>query len=474
MSPRRDSSRDHAWQIMRTALQAVEPGAAVRRHLRLEGACLVVDLGPPMGEVRTYDLSQFERVFVVGGGKAGAPMLEATAAVLNGRLSAGIIIVKHGYAGRGSPAGPVEIVQAGHPVPDEAGLQGAQRLAELLRRTTARDLVICLISGGGSALMTLPVDGISLADLQTLTRMLLACGATINEINAVRKHLSQLKGGQLARLAAPAPVISLILSDVVGDVLDVIASGPTVPDASTFADAWSVLARYGVVDSVPGSITAHLRSGLAGTVAETPKPGDAVFERVQNVVVGSNRIAARAAADAAYRLGYRAMMLTTFLEGEAREAGKVVAALTKGVARGEALYPPDAPLEPPACLILGGETTVTLRGDGKGGRNQEMALAASIALSGWPDVLVACLGTDGSDGPTDAAGAFAEGETVQRGAGLGLNAAEYLDRNDAYHFFERLGDLIVTGPTQTNVNDLIVVLVVSAGTGTHALRLPQK
>ena len=462
-----DHGRDHAWRIMRAALQAVEPGAAVRRHLRRDGQYLTAVVpcfrkgvvGAVMKDGVVYDLSRFERVFVVGGGKAGAPMAAATASLLGERLTGGIVIVKIGHVGDVAGNGPIEIVEAGHPVPDEAGLRGAGRMAELLRQTTARDLVICLISGGGSALMTLPVSGVSLAALQALTRSLLACGATINEINTIRKHLSQLKGGQLARLAAPSPLVSLILSDVVGDPLDVIASGPTAPDATKFADAWSVLVRHGVADTVAQSISTHLRAGMLGAVAETPGPDDAIFERVCNVVIGSNLLAARAAADAAHQLGYRTMLLTTFLEGEAREAGKVVAGLAQGVARGETTYPPNITLKSPACLILGGETTVTLRGDGKGGRNQEMALAVAMALDGRPNVLAACLATDGSDGPTDAAGAFADGETVRRAAALGLNAADHLARNDAHHFFEPLGDLIVTGPTQTNVNDLVMVLV---------------
>jgi glycerate 2-kinase len=452
------AARDRAWHIMCAALRAVEPGAAVQRHLGLDGKRLTT-IGASADDTRTYNLDRFDRVFVVGGGKAGAPMARAAASILGERLTAGIVIVKKGYAGDAASDGPVEIVEAGHPVPDEAGLRGAARLAEMLRQTTARDLVICLVSGGGSALMTLPVPGVSLADLQALTRTLLACGATINEINTIRKHLSQLKGGQLARLAVPSSLISLILSDVVGDPLDVIASGPSVPDPTTFSDAWSVLERYAVIDRVPPSIVAHLQSGIHGVVAETPKPGTPLFERVQNVVIGSNRIAASAAADAAQRLGYQVLTLTTFLEGEAREVGRVVAGLAKGVARGETICPSGVPLGLPACLILGGETTVTLGGDGNGGRNQEMALAASIALAGWPNVLVSCLATDGTDGPTDAAGAFADGESVARAARLGLNASDYLARNDAYHIFQRLGDLIMTGPTQTNVNDLIVVLV---------------
>jgi len=319
--------------------------------------------------------------------------------------------------------------------------------------------VLCLISGGGSALMTAPVAGVSLADLQALTQTLLACGATINEINTIRKHISQLKGGQLARLAAPATVVSLILSDVVGDPLDVIASGPTVPDPSTFADAWSVLTHYGVENDIPAAIKAHLLAGRAGQLADTPKPGDAIFDRVQNVIFGSNRLAAMAAAETAARLGFEPLLLTTYIEGEARQVGQVAAGLAKGLVRGETMHPAGQFIARPACLIFGGETTVTLQGDGKGGRNQEMALAAALALAGWPHILVACLATDGTDGPTDAAGAFADGATVARAAELGLDAASYLVRNDAYHFFAPLDDLIMTGPTRTNVNDLTLILV---------------
>jgi hydroxypyruvate reductase len=337
-------------------------------------------------------------------------------------------------------------------MPDVAGVQGAERLAALLREAGADDLVICLISGGGSALLTLPQPGITLEDLRALTDALLRCGATINEINALRKHLQQLQGGGIAQLAAPATVISLILSDVVGDPLDVIASGPTSPDTTTFADAWAVLETYGLVEAVPRSIVERLRAGLAGQVPETPKPGEALFERVQNVIIGSNALAAQAAVGRARELGFAALVLSTYVEGEAREVARVAAALAKDLARH------GRPLRPPACLVLGGETTVTLRGSGRGGRNQELALAAAIALDGWPDVLIATLATDGNDGPTDAAGAIATGETSAQGRALGLEARAYLANNDSYTYFDRLGGLIRTGPTNTNVNDLLFVL----------------
>jgi hydroxypyruvate reductase len=457
LSEKSTKTRELAWQIIHAALDAVEPGAAVRRHLRLVNGRLTIR--GLHGVEQTYDLDRFDRALVVGGGKAGAPMAAAVNEVLGPWLAEGVVVVKHEHVLDDPTAtGSVEIVEAGHPVPDEAGLQGAGRIADLLRSTTSRDLVLCLISGGGSALMTSPVLGISLADLQTLTQVLLGCGATINEINTIRKHISQLKGGQLAQLASPSPVVSLILSDVVGDPLEVIASGPTVPDPTTFSDAWSILERYGVLDDVPASVTRHLDAGLKGVIPDTPKPSDPVFDDVQNVIVGSNQLAAKAAAEEAQRLGFNTILLTTFLEGEAREVAKAIAGLAKGLVRGETIYPTDRTLSQPACLILGGETTVTLQGDGKGGRNQEMALAAALSLADWEGILITFLATDGTDGPTDAAGAFADGSTIARATRLGLDSEVYLARNDSYHFFQELEDLILTGPTNTNVNDLALIL----------------
>jgi len=443
-----ESRRECIAAIQEAALAAVAPDAAVRRQLCLEGDVLRI-------AGRSYPLADYDRIFVVGGGKAGAPMAAAVEAVLGERITAGLVNVKHGYTlhtadERQSPP-RIQIIEAGHPVPDEAGRQGAERIVQMLTGLGERDLVLVLISGGGSALLTLPSPGITLADVQTLTGALLRCGATINEINAVRKHISQIKGGQLARQAYPATVVSLVLSDVVGNPLDVIASGPTVPDPTTFADAWAVLERYGIVDAVPATVVSRLQAGLAGQVAETPKPGDAVFARVQNVIVGSNEIAAQAAVEEARRQGLNALLLSTYVEGEAREVARVFAGIAKGMAAHS------WPLTPPACLVAGGETTVTVRGTGKGGRNQELALAAALAIDGWENVAVVGLATDGTDGPTDAAGAIAWGDTVARARELGLDAADYLANNDAYHFFQALGDLIITGPTNTNVNDLILV-----------------
>jgi len=430
---KRDLHAD-AHALQRTALAAVEPAAALQRHVRREGNTLTV-------AGRRYDLSDYEHLFVVGGGKAAAPMVAALAGILGDRLTAGAVVTKYGHTISKSPnlqSTNLQIIEAGHPVPDENSVRGAQAVADCAASATERDLVICLISGGGSALLTLPAPGLTLADLQTLTDALLRSGATINELNTVRKHLSRIKGGHLARLAAPAQLITLVLSDVVGDPLDVIASGPTVPDPTTVADAQAVLARCRIEEV---------------SFQETPKQGDPIFENVQHVIIGSNRLAALAAVERARQLGYNALLLSTYIEGEAREVAKVAAALAKGARiHGD-------PVPPPACLVWGGETTVTVCGKGKGGRNQELALAAALQLSGWPGVLLMALASDGSDGPTDGAGAVVTGETVARARALGLDPRTALETNDSYSFFDELGSLLRTGPTGTNVNDLLFVLV---------------
>jgi hydroxypyruvate reductase len=322
-------------------------------------------------------------------------------------------------------------------------------MADLLTRTTKRDLVIAVLSGGGSALLTLPAPALTLDDLQQTTHLLLGCGATIVELNAVRKHLSQIKGGGMARLATPASLVSLVLSDVVGDPLDAIASGPTVPDPTTFADAWAVLERHDLVGRVPPAVRERLEAGVEGRVPDTPKPGDPLFRDAWSLIVGSNRLAAEAAVEAARAHGLGSLLLSTFVEGEARQVARVAAALVKELVN----Y--DRPLPRPACLVWGGETTVTLRGQGRGGRNQELALAAALAMQELPGVALLALGTDGTDGPTDAAGAVATGETITRARSLGLDPIAHLAENDAYPFFDALDDLIRTGPTGTNVNDLL-------------------
>ncbi len=427
--------------ILERALDAVDPATAVERHLERERDTLRI------GDAR-YDLDTFSDIYVVGAGKAGAPMAQAVEEILGDRVTTGCMNVKYGYA---LPTQKIELTEAGHPIPDRQGVEGARRIAELSDEAGPDDLVLCLISGGGSALMTLPVEGITLEDMEALTDALLRAGATINEINAIRKHVDRLKGGKLARLANPARVVSLILSDVVGDPLDVIASGPTVPDTSTFTEAYNLLERYDLLETVPASIVDHLRCGKEGEIAETPKPGDAIFCASQNVVVASNEIAARAAVREAMGLGFNSLLLSTFVEGEAREVAKVFVALAKEVRNS------GDPVPRPACIMAGGETTVTLRGDGKGGRNQEMALSAAIGLEDLEDVAIVCLATDGTDGPTDASGALADDDTLRRAKERELDPWHYLENNDSYNFFAPLDDLLMTGPTNTNVNDLTFV-----------------
>jgi hydroxypyruvate reductase len=335
-------------------------------------------------------------------------------------------------------------------VPDERGVGAAGRIADLCIQAGARDLVIFLASGGASALTPYPAPPISLEEKRETTKLMLASGATIHELNALRKHISQFKGGQLARMAAPAHVVSLILSDVVGDDLGVIGSGPTVPDDSTFGTALAVLDRYGLRARVPLTVRQRLEAGEETGEEETPKPGDALFENVENIIVGNNQKSLEAAARAAKALGYRTLILASTIEGETRDVARMHAAIARQIRKS------GQPLRPPACVISGGETTVTIRGPGKGGRNQEFALAAAIDIAGLENTLIMSAGTDGTDGPTDAAGAVADGETVGRSK---RSAKEALAENDSYPFFAALGDLIITGSTGTNVMDLHVVLV---------------
>lgn len=440
------SMRSQAWgekaaRIMKAALDSVDPYKAVLNNLTIKNSTLHIGS-------KEYLLDSFDRIFLVGAGKAGQPMTEAVNQLLGARLHSGKVIVKEGYRNTKLLPNNIEIIEAGHPIPDERGVSGSQKIIELLKRTTQDDLVICLISGGGSALMVSPVHGVSLNDLQNLTHQLLASGATVNEINTLRKHLEQAKGGQIARYAAPADVVSLILSDVVGDPLEVIGSGPTVPDRTTYFDSLTILDRLQIRNSVPESIVNHLILGRDGKVAETPKPGEAFFDRVNNKLIGSNRTAAQAAYNQALVEGFNSLILTNFLEGEAHQAGQFLASVLRQLAEH------NEPLPRPACIITGGETTVTLRGKGIGGRNQELALGAVIELAGLEDIALITLATDGGDGTTDAAGAVITGETLQTAQSLNLDPSSYLARNDSYNFFNPLDALIKSGPTMTNVNDL--------------------
>jgi hydroxypyruvate reductase len=396
-----------------------------------------------------YDLNAFRTIYVVGGGKACAPMAQAIESVFGDRTTAGIVCVKYGHQ---LATTRIQIEQAGHPIPDERAVRATGKMLQLLDAAGRDDLIICLISGGGSALLVAPSSGITLADKRRITNTLLRSGATITEVNTIRKHLSRVKGGGLVRAASPATVISLILSDVLGDPLDVIASGPTVPDTTTFADAWEILVRYDLVGELPTSIAQWLQEGMAGRIPDTPKPGDPIFDRTQNVIVASNARAVHAAVEQARRDGLNPLLLSSFVEGEAREVAKVFAAIGRELVRS------DNPVPRPAAIVAGGETTVTVKGQGRGGRNQEFALAAAIQLEGIDDITIMAVATDGTDGPTTAAGAIVDGTTVERARAIGLDPRQALADNDSYSFFQKLGDLLVTGPTNTNVDDLYVIV----------------
>ncbi len=435
--------RRDAIAIFRAAVAAADSGNAVRKHLSISARYLTA------GTIR-LPLKNFDSILAIAIGKAAVAMAAAIEEIIGARLSGGIAVTKHGHAAR--HLSRVQIFETGHPIPDIAGLRASRVVEELLRDLTARDLLLVAISGGASALLPAPATPITLAAKQKTTDLLLRGGATIAELNAVRKHLSMFKGGRLAALAYPATVLSLLLSDVIGDPLDVIGSGPTAPDSSTFADALNVLNKFDLLEKVPAAVLRHLEAGAHGQIPETPKPGDSLFDHVHHVVVGSNRLALQAAARHAKALGYRPLVLSTTMQGETRQVALVHAQILREVlASGN-------PIPPPACVLSGGETTVTVQGTGQGGRNQEFALAAALAIAGLPHALILSAGTDGTDGPTDAAGAIATGHTTHRALRLGFGPAIHLAANDSYPFFNALGDLIRTGPTGTNVMDVHLLL----------------
>lgn len=425
-------------EVLNAAIAAVEPAAAIRAHLwRTAKGLATVD----------WERSP-RRVIVVGAGKASGVMAAAVEEVGSGLDLSGLVVVKDGHA---VPTRSIALREASHPIPDERGIEATRRIVDIAAGAAAEDLLLVLISGGGSALLTWPAPGLTLADLQATTDALLRSGATIHELNAVRKHLDQVKGGGLVARAGPASIITLALSDVVGDDPAVIASGPSVADPSTFGDAAAVIGRYELWPRLLAPVADHLRAGVRGEIAETLKPDHPALARTHYVLVGDNRQAALAAATHAERRGLASRVLTTTQQGEAREVGRKLASLARDLATGQ------GPLPLPACLILGGETTVTMRGEGRGGRNQEAALAAAIEMEGVPGAVVACLATDGGDGPTDSAGALVDGTTLTRARAFGLDPARALATNDAYPFFAALGDHLLTGPTGTNVCDLYCV-----------------
>ncbi|MBE9540923.1 MAG: glycerate kinase [Proteobacteria bacterium] len=429
--------------IFKAGVKAVDPERAVQKYVRRQGNQLFV------GDC-SYILDSYKRIFLIGAGKGTAPMAKAVEDILGPYLNNGWIVVKYGH---GLPLKKTDIMEAGHPIPDKAGLEAAEELLKQAQECTEEDLIICAFSGGGSALLPAPFPPLTLDQKQETTRLLLECGATINEINSIRKHLSRSKGGWLAKEAYPATVVSLLLSDVIGDRLDVIASGPTVPDESTYSDCIKIIDRYELSDRLPKSVADYFKKGAAGSLSETPKAGDPVFSKVQNLIVGNNRESLLAARERAISLGYNTIILSSQIEGEAREVAQVFAAIGKEISQA------NLPISPPACIIAGGETTVTIQGRGKGGRSQELALACAIAIDGWKGISLLSAGTDGTDGPTDAAGAIVNGTTCKRARQTNLYPRDFLLANDSYTFFESLGDLLKTGPTRTNVMDIICMLV---------------
>jgi len=434
--------------IFFTALRAVDPYSIIKQCVKLDGNNLIVF--DQSHDCKNFNLGKFKRIFIIGAGKAGAPMAQALEELLGDRVIHGIISVKHGYTIK---LERVYVREVGHPLPDEAGVKVTKEILTLLREAQENDLILCLISGGGSALLPAPAGGITLDDKRKTTHLLLNCGASIEEINVVRKHISLTKGGRLAEAAYPATIISLILSDVVDDKLDVIASGPTVPDHSSFCGAWIIIRKYSLENKIPESIKKFLKEGVEGKTKETPKPGDEIFCNVYNFIIGNIKVALRTAEAKARELGYGSLILSSSMQGEARQVARVHAGIAKDI------LSTGNPISPPACLISGGETTVTVIGKGRGGRNQEFSLALALEIQGFRYIVNLAANTDGMDGMTDAAGAIVDDTTIDRATKLGIDPVAFLQNNDSYHFFQRTGELLTTGPTNTNVMDIVLTLV---------------
>ena len=438
--------------IYRDAVREVDPAALIQSLVKKDGRTLWIR--SPDTNI-SEDLSRYKQVIVLGIGKASARMASAMESILGDELIKGFVITKYGH---GLKLRKIQVMEAGHPVPDENSLEGARSLAQMAAAADENTLIINLISGGGSSLFCLPADGISLEDKRQTTKTLLASGADIDEMNCIRKHISKVKGGGLTRIASPARLINLILSDVIGDRIGTIASGITAPDPTTFQDALSIIGKYSLEDKLPQAVKDHLAQGREGKIPETPKASDSVFRNTVNIILGNNTLACDAARKTAQRLGYDTRILSTTLAGEASEAGLYFAQLAKDIDSGK------SGIAKPAAIIAGGETTVTIRGKGKGGRNQEMALAFAIELyriyPSSSNIFFLSAGTDGSDGPTDAAGAFVTPALMEKMKAISAKAAASLAENDAYHFFSNTGDLFKTGPTYTNVCDIEILVII--------------
>lgn len=421
-------------EIYWAALSAVDPRKTVSSH-----ADRIRD---------KYVRGGFKQITPIAFGKAACLMVQGLSDSLGDLISSGIVVTKYGHRLSTGIPPHLKVFEAGHPLPDENSLAAARAVVELAEKQGRDSLIVCLVSGGGSSLLALPVEGITLEEKQRLVSLLLKAGAGIDELNCVRKHLSRVKGGRLAEMAHPAALVSLIISDVIGDKLEVIASGPTAPDAGTYRDAYDVLEKYALTDLVPKSVLQVLRGGIQGMLRETPKEADPIFDNVENRIIANNKAALAAAAEKARKLGFQAHVLTSDLRGEANEAGRQLA---------RTVLAQDMP--GPACFLSGGETTVRVHGQGMGGRNMELALGFALEISGTPGIYLLSAGTDGDDNSTGSAGAIVDGSTVGRARALGLDPRRFLENNDSHMFFKELGDLFVTGPTGTNVMDIQIVLL---------------
>jgi glycerate 2-kinase len=439
------NARALAIESLEYAVNSVDPKKIVTSKLSLKDSVLQI-------EGHFFYLKKYKNIYVVGGGKAAGPMAEALEEILDKHITEGIVNVPHGCNNKTKI---IKLHEASHPLPDENGVNGVHQMLEIAQKAKLEDLIICLISGGGSSLMSYPRDDISIEDKRQLTVSLLRSGATINEVNAVRKHLSGFKGGWFAKKAYPATILNIILSDVIGDSLEVIASGPTVPDYTTFTEAQKVLEKYELWTNSPSSVKKVLCEGISGVIEETPKAQDKAFEKVHNVIVGNNRTASLAASHYLKMNGLHTILLTATMEGEAKSIGMVLSAIANEILIS------NNPMPKPVAVVAGGETTVKVTGKGLGGRNQEIALAVALKLKNTDEsgVVIASVGTDGVDGPTDAAGAIVDTKTFVRAEELGLDPEEFLADNDSYHFFSKLKDLIFTGQTGTNVNDISLIIV---------------
>jgi glycerate 2-kinase len=432
------SNHERLSDIFYAALQAVDP---------YKSTSLYTD------KIRfIFQSGQYKRLIVIGFGKASCPMAKSIKDQLSDSIVSGIIITKYGHCQPPYKPKKIQIYEAGHPVPDENGVRGTDEIIRLFKNAGEPTLIVCLISGGGSALLVSPFDGISLNEKRDITQLLLQRGADIFELNAVRKHISKVKGGRLAEIAYPAKVLSLILSDVIGDRLDIIASGPTSPDKNTYRDAFSVIEKYGITDTAPYPIIKTIQNGMKGLLPETPKEGNMIFENVENLIIGSNKKALEAAREKAEEPGFDTIIISSDITGEAKEVGKWLAKKAIEVKNKKSSGHS-------VCLISGGETTVTVKGNGLGGRNMELALSFAMEIKGINGIILLSAGTDGTDGPTDAAGAIVDGKTVLKAKNLGINPEAYLMNNDSYNFFKKIDELFITGPTGTNVMDIQIIVI---------------